>query len=29
MLREGDATCFVMRGVFAREAFEAWHEHIP
>ena len=29
ILREGDATCFVKRGVFAREAFEAWHAHIP
>ena len=29
ILREGDATCFVMRGVFEREAFEAWHAHIP
>lgn len=29
ILREGDATCFVIRGVFEREAFEAWHAHIP
>ena len=29
ILREGDATCFVMRGVFEREAFEAWHAHRP
>jgi len=29
ILSEGGATCFVMPGVFAREAFEAWHAHIP